>query len=143
MELSLKKLADFAETYLGTLPKMRGTHAYVVGLSGELGAGKTTFVQALARALGVKASVQSPTFTFIRTYDITHPVFSKLVHVDAYRLREGEGNTIDLESYVSDPQNLVIIEWYENVSSSAIRDIPVIEFAHVAPDTRRVTVHGT
>jgi tRNA threonylcarbamoyladenosine biosynthesis protein TsaE len=60
--------------------------ALVVGLYGNLGAGKTSFTQAVARELGVIDIVNSPTFVIEKIYETKHPDFKRLVHIDAYRL---------------------------------------------------------
>ncbi len=79
----------------------------VVSLSGELGAGKTCFVQGAARALGFSGRVTSPTFTLVRRYDAERlPV----VHVDVYRL-DGLGDLGDLGDEVLDGEVVTMIEW--------------------------------
>lgn len=79
----------------------------VVSLSGELGAGKTCFVQGAVRALGFTGRVTSPTFTLVRRYDAERlPV----VHVDVYRL-DGLGDLGDLGDEVLDDEVVTMIEW--------------------------------
>ncbi|HEX7724582.1 MAG TPA: tRNA (adenosine(37)-N6)-threonylcarbamoyltransferase complex ATPase subunit type 1 TsaE [Candidatus Paceibacterota bacterium] len=103
-----------------------GSGAFVVGLSGHLGAGKTSFTKLLAQELGITEIVTSPTFVIMKIYDIqagakiggvsgTDVSFKRLVHIDAYRLeRRAELDGLDFERISSDPHNLVIIEWPEN-----------------------------
>jgi len=93
--------------------ELGGDKATVIGLSGELGAGKTTFVQALAKVLRITEHVTSPTFVIARFYDVpAHPRFKKLVHIDAYRIEhESELRPLGYESLLADPGNLVVIEW--------------------------------
>ena len=90
----------------------------IVALSGPLGAGKTTFVQALAKALGIKRIPQSPTFALMRTYRLSkkkHGI-SRLIHVDAYRLEhEEELRVLDLDEELSDRQSVLVMEWPENI----------------------------
>lgn len=92
-------------------------HAALVTLSGELGAGKTSFVQGLARELGITEPITSPTFVLEKIYDLPQGErFCRLVHIDAYRL-EGEKSLVPLrfdDLYV-DPQNLIMLEWPELV----------------------------
>jgi tRNA threonylcarbamoyladenosine biosynthesis protein TsaE len=64
--------------------------ALIVGLYGNLGAGKTSFTQAVARALGVTDIVNSPTFVIEKIYDTKHTHFIRLVHIDAYRLEDAK-----------------------------------------------------
>lgn len=89
----------------------------VVTLSGPLGAGKTTFVQALAAVLGVKEVPVSPTFSLVRTYKVkNHPSIRQLVHVDAYRIERAEDVvTLGLDELLEEPGTIVCLEWPEQV----------------------------
>lgn len=88
----------------------------VIILTGELGAGKTTFTQALAQALGITANITSPTFVLARHHD--HPDDGlNLVHVDAYRLTGAdELASLDLESWLTD--SVVVIEWGRGIAET-------------------------
>jgi tRNA threonylcarbamoyladenosine biosynthesis protein TsaE len=92
--------------------------ALVVGLSGHLGAGKTAFVKAVAKILGVSESVTSPTFVLMKFYK-TNSAFDKwqnLVHLDLYRLEKKEElKALDLPKVINNKNNLIMIEWPENV----------------------------
>lgn len=87
----------------------------VIALFGELGAGKTTFVQGFAKGLGIKEKIISPTFVLIRQHPI--PESNKtLYHIDLYRLDSSESlKSIGLEEILSDEKNLVLIEWAEKL----------------------------
>ena len=91
----------------------------VLALSGPLGAGKTTFTQALAQTLGVKEVPRSPTFSLMSTYQIhNHPSFRRLVHIDAYRLETpGALLALHLEEEPMEPGSLFVIEWPENIQA--------------------------
>ncbi|WP_406061299.1 tRNA (adenosine(37)-N6)-threonylcarbamoyltransferase complex ATPase subunit type 1 TsaE [Streptomyces sp. NBC_01077] len=82
----------------------------LVMLTGELGAGKTTFTRGLGEGLGVRGAVTSPTFVIARV----HPSLvggPALVHVDAYRLGGGLDEMEDLDLDVSLPESVVVVEW--------------------------------
>lgn len=84
----------------------------VVALTGELGAGKTAFVQGAARALGVERRVTSPTFTLVRDYPGDIPI----VHVDVYRL-DHLRDVIELgEETILGPDHVTFVEWGDAVS---------------------------
>jgi tRNA threonylcarbamoyladenosine biosynthesis protein TsaE len=92
--------------------------AMVVGLSGQLGAGKTALTKEIAKIMGIDREVTSPTYVIMKIYETKDERWSRLVHIDAYRLEDGqELQAIDFEKIVSDKKNLVIIEWPENVES--------------------------
>ncbi len=94
------------------------THATVVGLSGDLGAGKTTLVQSVATVLGVQERVVSPTFVIAKFYETTHSQWKKLIHIDAYRIEDTkELEILGWDTIVQEPQTLVVIEWPEIVSA--------------------------
>lgn len=113
MRVPLGELPKFVQSVLERLLAQK-KGAVLAGFSGELGSGKTTFVQALAKELGVEKTVQSPTYVLMKRYKTTHPRFKTLVHIDLYRLeREEELATLKLEEIVDDPGSLVCIEWPE------------------------------
>lgn len=89
----------------------------ILALQGELGAGKTTFVQALAKELGIKKVPQSPTFSLMRTYPIVkHPTLKRLVHVDAYRIDdEHDLVALDLDTELQEAGTLLVIEWADKI----------------------------
>ncbi len=102
-------------------------HATVLTLSGDLGAGKTTFVQGVASVLGVEEPVTSPTFVIMKIYDLINQPFKRLVHMDAYRLKGKEHlRVLGWEALCADPENLICIEWPEKIEGAIPADaIPV------------------
>jgi tRNA threonylcarbamoyladenosine biosynthesis protein TsaE len=115
---SLEETAKIAREWLGlvksTYPDL--DEALVVGLSGHLGAGKTAFVKAIAKEMGVEETVTSPTFVLMKIYETKNKRWPRLVHIDAYRLEQPEEMAaIRWESLVADSHNLILIEWPENV----------------------------
>jgi tRNA threonylcarbamoyladenosine biosynthesis protein TsaE len=96
----------------------------VISMSGELGAGKTTFVQGLATALGVQSRVTSPTFTIVHEYEARYPI----VHLDVYRLDSFQ-EVLDLgfEEFL-DPAEIVLIEWGDAIAPLLPKRFLEIEF---------------
>lgn len=129
---SLEAFDAEAAAFARTLVPRHGG-ATIVALSGDLGAGKTTFVQAVARVLGVREPVQSPTFVIMQVYDIidSGTGFTRLVHIDAYRLHGAHDiEVLGWKELAADPHNLIFIEWPEQV-------------AGVVPETaQKVTLEG-
>jgi tRNA threonylcarbamoyladenosine biosynthesis protein TsaE len=88
----------------------------ILTLSGPLGAGKTTFVQALAVALGAEKIPKSPTFSMLRTYPISANGLSRMIHVDAYRIEnEIDILPLDLDEELSIPGTILVLEWPEQI----------------------------
>ncbi|MEK7531284.1 MAG: tRNA (adenosine(37)-N6)-threonylcarbamoyltransferase complex ATPase subunit type 1 TsaE [Patescibacteria group bacterium] len=129
MRVTLAELPEFAEKFVSELPQIAGAHAYVIGLKGELGAGKTTFTQAVARALNAGSPVTSPTYTIAQRYAITHPPFTSLIHMDAYRVSPGDSHTIGWDLFFNDPANLLIVEWPERLPGYMPHGAPILKFS--------------
>ncbi|MEX2013562.1 MAG: tRNA (adenosine(37)-N6)-threonylcarbamoyltransferase complex ATPase subunit type 1 TsaE [Parcubacteria group bacterium] len=105
--------------------------ATVVGLQGELGAGKTHFVKALGQMMGINERIVSPTFVIIKSYDMDWRGFKKLIHIDAYRLeKESELLNLGWNKLVENPENLILIEWPERVENILPKDAKRIFFKH-------------
>ena len=92
----------------------------VLALYGDLGAGKTTFVQGLARALGISKRLIIPTYVLMRQYPTTKTgsAYNNLIHLDLYRVNGPDDlKSIDLIELMATPTNLVVIEWAEKADS--------------------------
>ncbi|MBI3415061.1 MAG: tRNA (adenosine(37)-N6)-threonylcarbamoyltransferase complex ATPase subunit type 1 TsaE [Verrucomicrobia bacterium] len=92
---------------------------WVIGLSGDLGAGKTQLVKGFARGLGIKARVHSPTFALVNEYTGGRlPLF----HLDLYRLDSREQIiAAGLEEYLIQPHGVAVVEWFERWSGDELR----------------------
>ena len=127
VEETAKVASEFAEQLSRRAPSARAT---IVGLYGELGSGKTTFMKYLAESLGVKQTIQSPTFVIEKIYELPTLSFSYLIHIDAYRIEKGqEMLTLGWEEIVKDPQNLICIEWPERIRGIIPEHI-MVRFEH-------------
>lgn len=120
MEITLKTTSKSETITLGKkVSKLLKPHD-VITLKGDLGAGKTTFVNGVAKGLNVKGSVVSPTFNILKCYfDASIPLF----HIDAYRL-EDKNKDIGLEEYI-EGEGIAVIEWPEFISY--LLNIPHLE----------------
>lgn len=123
----------FAAEWAATLPP--GT---VLCLHGELGAGKTCFVQGLAKGLGVRRPVGSPTFTLINEYRGRLP----LAHIDLYRVRgSADAFGLGLEDYLFHFAGVVAIEWAERAADLLPETCWHVRIsAGTAPDHRRIVL---
>lgn len=116
--------------------------ATIVALQGDLGAGKTAFTKGLAKALGIQEEVTSPTFVIQKIYPIPGSgPFAQLVHIDAYRLEgRDELRTIGWNEYATDPKNLVVMEWPEQVGLGVPERAYWFMFEHVRENERKIEV---
>jgi tRNA threonylcarbamoyladenosine biosynthesis protein TsaE len=136
---SLQETHKIAHDFITNL--LPSTHAVVVGLHGDLGSGKTTFTQAIAKTLGIEETVTSPTFVIEKIYKTKHQAFSHLIHIDAYRLeRAQELQHLGWEEIIKNPENLIFIEWPEKVAEILPSDIKKLQFRFVDETTREIEV---
>ena len=108
----------------------------VICLDGDLGAGKTLFVQNLAASLGVQGEVTSPTFNLMNLYEDGR---LPLVHFDLYRL-EYELDEIGFYDYAENPDGLVLIEWAEKFPECLPEDHIALEIQRTDVENERVLV---
>lgn len=121
MEEQLHNLDEthlYAQSFLRTLKKEKD-HATIVGLSGDLGSGKTTLVKYLAQILGVEEEIVSPTFVIAKFYNIPGgEKWKRLIHIDAYRILDPEElRPLRLVETFANPENIVIVEWPEQLGA--------------------------
>ncbi|USN53451.1 MAG: tRNA (adenosine(37)-N6)-threonylcarbamoyltransferase complex ATPase subunit type 1 TsaE [Candidatus Nomurabacteria bacterium] len=84
----------------------------LVLLYGPVGAGKTTFTQALAKSLGVKEPVRSPTFVLVKMYSTLGKKIQRLMHIDAYRLGSfAEVEDLGMSEYLGQKNTVTVVEW--------------------------------
>lgn len=150
------KLPECAQQVIQNIqPKERD--AFLIFLSGNLGSGKTAFMQAFARELGVPGTIQSPTFVLMKKYAIGNradtgaagigkttqktfvkikaapvsaPAFSTLIHIDAYRLETAaEFGALKPEEFLNDASSIVCIEWAENIRDALPQPDMMLKFS--------------
>jgi tRNA threonylcarbamoyladenosine biosynthesis protein TsaE len=134
---SLLETRAIAQDFLNTLTP--NDSATVVALQGDLGAGKTAFSQAVGEIVGVKDNMQSPTFVIMKIYKIDWNNFKNLIHIDAYRLeREEELMHLGWQELIKEPENLVLIEWPENVAGIIPQSAWRINFKFINETIREI-----
>ena len=106
----------------------------ILCLYGDLGSGKTTFIQGIAKGLGIKRRVVSPTFVFMKQYK---PSF---YHVDLYRVNNvKEAKGLGLEELFNDSQAVVALEWAERIKEILPKKRIDIYFDYVSENQRKIT----
>lgn len=121
-----------------TLEKPAGSQAQVIALEGELGAGKTTFVQGFLHSLGIQEKVKSPTFLLMKEYALAS---HRLYHLDCYRLASS-ADLIPLEipSILENPQNIVLVEWPERVDDILPAERTTVHIDHISETERKIII---
>lgn len=114
---------------------------WLLCLSGELGGGKTTFAQALARELGVKGVISSPTFLIMKKYKPAKKINKKytMYHFDCYRINGGQ-EVLDLgwEEIIKGENNIIIVEWPEKIEKILPRNRLNVKFEVVGEESRKI-----
>lgn len=146
-KISISSLNDLEDLSKGFLQNLEGlanvNEATVVTLTGDLGAGKTTFVQMLARNLGVKEVVQSPTFTIFKIYETENDFFKTLVHMDAYRIDDvSELRPLNFFEILKSPNTLFCIEWAERIKEAIPAEAVSLTFEYQSGEERLVSIKG-
>lgn len=120
-----------AEEILKSKP---GKKAFVVGLVGDLGGGKTTFLQGFSRGLGIKGRVLSPTFIIMRR-------FNNFYHVDCYRIKKPQ-ELIDLglKKIMANPKNIVAVEWADRVCQIMPPKTVWVNFEFINEKKRKIVI---
>jgi len=139
---SIEEMQQIAKDFVETLKKTQNA-ATVVGLYGDLGAGKTTFTQSVAKAVGVEDHVVSPTFVIEKIYELPQPQtgFTHLIHIDAYRLEKSDELLhLGFQEITSDPNNLILIEWPERVADVMPEHIKISFKTLENPNEREIEI---
>jgi tRNA threonylcarbamoyladenosine biosynthesis protein TsaE len=112
----------------------------VVTLSGELGAGKTTFTQGFAESLGITDKIISPTFVLVRQHQINNKK-SYLFHIDLYRFEDSvDLKQLGFEDMISNKENIIIIEWPEKALEYLPKKKTEIKLEVLNNNQRKITV---
>ncbi len=117
--------------------------ALVVALEGDLGGGKTTFLQGLARGLGIKKKILSPTFVIMKRFQIpkrkTVSQFQYFYHIDCYRIKKSKDILVlGFEEIISNSENIVGIEWADRIKKILPKDRISLEFQFIGKNNRKI-----
>ena len=167
-----QKIARMLVEKLSAAPSRRKRDgAQIIALQGDLGAGKTTFAQGFARALGVRENVLSPTFVLMKIYDIPSkfqnspprripglisseakqlasdpsPKFKHLIHIDCYRIASSKDILhLGFQEMLKDKDAIILIEWPERIKKILPRNAIGLQFAHGEKlHERRIKINGS
>lgn len=138
---SLEETQRIAQDFISGL-KGNDKRATVVGLYGDLGAGKTTFTQGVAKMLGIDENIVSPTFVIEKIYELSNQKFSHFIHIDAYRLDKSEELLhLGWKEIISNPDNLIFLEWPERVIDILPEHIKIY-LNHIDENSREIEISG-
>lgn len=124
------------------LLEKKGVCARVICFTGDLGAGKTTFIKGFAKELGITKAITSPTFVIAKIYKTKKTIGKTLVHIDAYRLKnEKDLTTLNFKNMVSDPETILVIEWAELIKKAIPKNAIWLTFSHGSHEyERKITI---
>lgn len=135
--LETKKIAAvLVKEVLSKPPKI--ATALVLALSGDLGAGKTTFIQSFIKSCGVKKRITSPTFLIFKRFKIKNLRFKNIYHADVYRIGKiKELLDLGFNRILLDNCNIVLIEWAEKIKRLLPKNVILIKFQHGKKENER------
>jgi tRNA threonylcarbamoyladenosine biosynthesis protein TsaE len=108
--------------------------AIIIGLQGDLGGGKTTFLQGFAKGLGIKEKILSPTFVIMKRFD-------NFYHIDCYRINKPEDILeLGFKEIIKNPGNIVAIEWPERIKKVLPKNAILLKFKFIDKDKREIQI---
>jgi tRNA threonylcarbamoyladenosine biosynthesis protein TsaE len=138
---TLKEISKIADMIIKEINKKKTKGAKIITLSGDLGAGKTTLTKEIAKILGVKKEIISPTFVIMKRYEIKNKDFKNFIHIDAYRLNNGgELTVLGWDEMRKNKENLIIMEWPEMVADGLSDISHRIILSHKDENTRSIEI---
>lgn len=134
---SLKDTASIAAEALAQIQKIKTSHARVIALTGDLGAGKTAFAKSFLKSLGIKKRIVSPTFVLLKRYPTSKK--KNAYHMDAYRIKKlEECDALGLKEIFKDKNALILIEWPERITKIIPKKKTIIRFTHGKKENERI-----
>ena len=140
--------ATLAKKFLKFPPKEK--KALVLGLKGDLGGGKTTFLQGFAKGLGIKEKILSPTFIILKKFEIRNQLsgesqvtakFETFYHIDCYRIKKPK-EILDLgfKEIANNYRNIVAVEWADRISKIMPKNSITLLFQFIDRKTREIKI---
>lgn len=125
--LETKKIAEILGKEIKKTKKIN--NALVINLRGDLGSGKTTFLQGFSKGLGIKDKITSPTFVIMKKFKINNSHFNDFYHFDCYRIQENKDILeLGFKEIISNPKNIVAIEWGDSIKKIIPKDALILDF---------------
>ncbi len=141
--LSTKKLgAGLAKTVI----KKKAINPFIISLNGDLGSGKTTFLQGFAAGLGIKEKILSPTFVIAKRFEIKgkKQQYKNFYHIDCYRLTGlADLKTFNFQEIISGGKNIIAIEWADKIRKAIPSPDISIAFKFLDKNKREIILSGT
>lgn len=120
---------------------LRKENAFLIALQGDLGGGKTTFLQGFAKGLGIKEKILSPTFVILKKFQVLVPRFQCFYHLDCYRIKSPkEILELGFKDITSDPRNIIAVEWSERIKKILPKELIVIKFEFKGENKRKIII---
>jgi len=114
---------------------LKNKKAIVIGLEGNLGSGKTTFIQGLAKGLKIKGKVTSSTFVIMKKYRFSK---GELYHIDCYRIKSKDLLELDFKEIINQSGNIIVIEWAEKAKKILPKNTLWMKFEYLSEDKRKI-----
>ncbi len=144
--VSTKRLGKKLAQWLLTKKPLKT--AVVISLAGDLGSGKTTFLQGMAKGLGINERITSPTFVILKCFKVNNLAvrrFNNFFHIDCYRIQKSEEILeLGFKEIIARPQNIVAIEWPEKIKKFLPKETFWLDFQWRDKNKRKITMrkHG-
>jgi tRNA threonylcarbamoyladenosine biosynthesis protein TsaE len=136
---SFKQTQELGEKFAQTLQG-----GAIIALHGDLGSGKTTFTQGVAKGLGLSQPIVSPTFILMREYRIDKQGLETLYHIDLYRTEsERDAKGLGIEDVFADKEGVVLVEWPEKMGNLLPEKRIDIFFEYLSETERKVLIKET
>ena len=133
---SEQEMLDFGKDFAKKLKTPQ-----IIELIGDVGAGKTTFTRGLAQGLNIKKAITSPSFTISKSYALKNG--GHLIHYDFYRLQDPGLMSNDLQENLTNPKNIIIIEWSDSVKNLLPKKRTIINFIKNNDDSREIVIKNS